>query len=151
VPADILAAMRYWIPPALWTAVILAASSDVMSAAHTAPWLATIANAIFGHPLPPEQFDLLHAAVRKGGHLTEYGILGALLFRALRGGRPTRWSVRWGVAAVSIAAVVAAVDEWHQTFVPSRSGSVGDVGIDVIGATLAQILIRAAQVLFFIT
>jgi VanZ family protein len=139
---------RYWLPPLLWTCVILLASTDVLSAAHSGPWLQTIVTAILGHALPPQQFNVLHFAVRKGGHLTEYAILGALLFRALRADGQ-QWSMRWSAAAVAIAAAVASVDELHQTFVPSRTGAFFDVLLDTAGATLAQILIRVAQVLFF--
>ncbi len=140
--------LRYWLPPLLWTGVILLASSDFLSAAHSAPWLQTIVTAILGHALPEEQFNVLHFVLRKASHLTEYAILGALLFRALRADGQ-RWNVRWSAAAVAIAAVVASIDEWHQAFVPSRTGAFSDVLLDTAGATLAQILIRVAQVLFF--
>jgi VanZ family protein len=139
---------RYWLPPALWTCVILLASFDPFSASHTGPLLETIITAMVGHLLPPAQFDLVHFLVRKAAHLTEYGILGALLFRAIRGDR-REWRPQWSAAAVLIAAVVASADEWHQTFIPSRTGAASDVVLDTVGAAVAQILIRAAQVLFF--
>jgi VanZ family protein len=44
---------------------------------------------------------------------------------------------------------VASIDEIHQTFVPSRTGAWQDVVLDTAAATLAQIIIRAAQVLLF--
>jgi VanZ family protein len=138
---------RYWLPPALWTFVILLASFDPLSASHTGPVLETIITTIVGHPLPPAQFDVVHFLVRKTAHLTEYGILGALLFRAVRDER-RGWSVRWSAAAVLLAAVVASADEWHQTLIPSRTGTVSDVLLDAAGATVAQILIGAVQVLF---
>jgi VanZ family protein len=138
---------RYWLPPALWTCVILLASFDPFSASHSGPLLETIITAIVGHSLPPAQFDAVHFVVRKAAHLTEYGILGGLLFRAVRDERKG-WSVRWSAASVLIAAVVASTDEWHQTFIPSRTGTVSDVVLDTVGAAVAQILIRAAQVLF---
>ena len=142
------AALRYWLPPLLWTCVILLASSDAFSAANSGPWLQTIVTTILGHALPAHQFDVLHFALRKASHLTEYAILGALLFRALRADGQ-RWNMRWSAAAVVIAAAVASVDELHQTFVPSRTGAFSDVLLDTAGATLAQILIRVAQMLFF--
>lgn len=132
--------MRYWLPPILWTAVILLASSDVFSATHTGSILESVIIAILGHPLSRATFDALHFLIRKAAHLTEYGILGALLFRALRGER-TDWLVRWAVGAIVIAACVASFDEWRQTFVPSRTGTPVDVVIDTVGATLAQVLI----------
>ena len=139
---------RYWLPPTVWTVLILLASSDLFSAAHTGLVLQKILAAIFGTTIGPETFEEIHFFTRKIAHLTEYGILGALLFRALRAGRG-RWSWRWAATAVVIAACVASMDEWHQTFVPSRTGSPLDVMIDTIGATAAQLLIRAMQMLFF--
>jgi len=143
---------RFWLPPILWTALIFTASSASFSSVHTADWLATLINAIAGHPIAPDRFAAVHSAIRKAGHLTEYGILSALLLRAFRGqwrtaapavwtaeGRcPPRW--RWAVAAIVIAAVVASLDEWHQLFVPGRNGSPMDVLVDTIGAALAQVL-----------
>ena len=140
--------VRYWLPAIVWAAVILTASSDLFSSTHTGSILEQIITAILGHPLPAHQFEMLHAAIRKAAHLTEYGILGALLFRALRAGR-AGWSVRWASAAVLLAACLASVDEWHQTFIPSRTGSPVDVAIDTAGAVIAQAMIRAAQMLFF--
>lgn len=128
--------------------MILLASNDAFSAANSGPWLQTLVTTILGHALPEHQFNLLHFVLRKASHLTEYAILGALLFRALRADEQG-WNARWSAASVAIAAAVASVDELHQAFVPSRTGVVSDVILDTAGATLAQILIRVAQVLFF--
>lgn len=141
--------LRFWLPPLLWTAVIFSASSDLFSAGHSGPWLADLIRLVVGHPLPANQFETLHWMIRKASHLTEYGILGGLLFRALRGGQGVRWKGTWAGAAIAIAAAVGALDEWHQAFVPSRTPSAWDVLIDTCGATLVLLLIRAKQVLFF--
>lgn len=130
---------RYWLPPILWAAVIFAASSNALSAPNTASILAMILNAVLGHPLPLSQFDMVHFLVRKAAHLGEYAIFGALVFRAIRAGREG-WNWRWALAAIVIAALYAASDEWHQSFVPSRTASAWDVLIDATGATLAQVL-----------
>jgi VanZ family protein len=122
---------------ALWTLLILATSNDVFSGAHTGSLLA----ALFAHRLSPEALASLNAVFRKSAHLAGYAILGALWFRALRGER-TGWSLRWALGAVAIAAAVAGIDEWHQSFVPSRGGSPYDVLLDTAGATLAQIVTR---------
>jgi VanZ family protein len=139
---------RYWLPPAIWTCVILLASSDFFSATHSGVWVQTLITTILGHPVPPAQFEAIHFFIRKSAHLMEYGILGALLFRAVRGDR-REWRAQWSAAAVLLAAVVASADEWHQTLIPSRTGTLSDFVLDTAGATVAQILIRAAQVLFF--
>jgi len=129
--------LRLSLPPLLWTAVIFAASSASFSSGNTAPLLAKLINAI--HPVSPETLAVLNFLLRKAAHLTEYGILGGLVFRAIRAERPS-WEVRWAVAAIVIAAAVASLDEWHQAFVPSRTAAPQDVLVDTLGATLVQVL-----------
>jgi VanZ family protein len=130
--------LKTTLPALLWTLLILATSNDVFSGAHTGSVIATL----FAHRLAPETLALLNHIFRKAAHLTGYGILGALWFRALRGER-RGWALRWAVLAVVIAAAVASVDEWHQTLVPSRGGALSDVLLDTLGAMLAQIGVRA--------
>lgn len=106
-----------------------------MSAGTTGHWLHWILPA----SITPALFDKIHFAVRKASHLIEYAVFGVLLFRAIRADREG-WSWRWAVAAIAIAALYAMTDEWHQSFVPSRTASVWDVLIDTTGATLGQVL-----------
>ena len=124
-------------PAVLWTAVVLGASSEHFSAQHSGHWLGEIIVRVIGHPLSPRQFDVLHILIRKVSHLAEYSILGALLFRAIRGD-DAGWQPRWALLAVALAVSVATVDEWHQLFVISRTSSVWDVLLDAVGAGLAQ-------------
>ena len=140
--------LTHWLPPILWAAVIMSASTDTFSGANTGSVLERVVVWLAGHPVSPATLDTLNFVIRKCAHLTEYGILGALAFRALRGDR-SGWSLRWAVGAVVLAACLASIDEIHQTFVPSRTGTWHDVVLDAAGAAVAQILIRAAQVLFF--
>jgi len=129
----------------LWTVLIFVASSDAFSAPHTGSILQSIAVAILGHPLSDLTYEMTQFVIRKLAHLTAYGILGWLWFRAVRGeGRG--WAVRWSVIAALIAIVVAAIDEYHQSFVPSRTGTPYDVVIDICGAILAQLLERGRLV-----
>ena len=93
-------------------------------------------------PLAPS-FEPVHVVLRKTGHLIAYGLLGALDFRAVRGAR-TGWTLRWSVIAVVLVIVVASLDEFHQSFFPSRTGVPTDVVIDACGATLAQLSFRAS-------
>lgn len=124
-------------PAVLWAALILLGSGDVFSSSHSADWIGEIILRVVGHPLPPHQFDLIHFLIRKTGHLTVYFILGALLFRALRGDA-VGWRVHWALVAVALAAGVASADESHQYLVPSRTGSPWDIALDAIGASIAQ-------------
>ncbi len=133
-------AVRYWLPPILWAGVILWASGDAFSAEHTGSILQAIVTAIRGRPLSPEQFATVHFLIRKAAHLTEYGILGGLLFRAIRRARPG-FDWRWAATAIVVATCLSSIDEFHQTFVASRTGNPIDVGLDTLGASLAQIVV----------
>ncbi|MEA2236913.1 MAG: hypothetical protein QOC81_1637 [Thermoanaerobaculia bacterium] len=139
--------LTYWLPPLVWAAVILAASSDLFSSTHTGGWIARITS-FLGPSLAPATLDLVNHILRKIGHMTAYGILSALSFRALRGEGPG-WRLRWAVGAIVMALFVASIDEFHQSFVASRTGAWQDVVLDTAGATIMQITIRAAQVLLF--
>lgn len=148
VHADVRRELNYWLPPILWSAVILIASTDLFSGSNTAGVLQQIAVTVFGHRLSPETAAKLNYVLRKSAHLTEYGILSALTFRALRGGRRS-WNPRWAIGAIVLATFIASIDEIHQSFVPSRTGTWHDVLLDAVGAAIAQILIRVTQVLLF--
>jgi VanZ family protein len=85
-----------------------------------------------------QSLALIHGLVRKAAHLTEYFILGLLLFRAFRRTFPESTPLRLALSSLAVAALVAAGDEFHQSFVATRTASVLDVGIDTVGGLLAQ-------------
>jgi VanZ family protein len=126
---------RYWLPPIVWTCVIFTLSSDMFSAEHTGAVLEYILAKTIG-PLQPATFEYVHFLVRKAAHVTEYAILGLLLFRAWRGER-NEWRWNWMRQALAMVIVVAAFDEFHQSFVPSRGSSPWDALLDTLGAALA--------------
>ena len=94
--------------------------------------------------LSEEGFLLIHMFLRKAAHVTEYFVLGLLLFRALRGGSGASWSWRWSIFSLVGVVLWAAVDELHQSFVPARTASIVDVGIDITGGLLAQLVMVLA-------
>lgn len=75
--------------------------------------------------------DLLHHIVRKTAHFSEYFVLGALSFNALRltFSNPMTGSLALVVLWVS----VPSIDEWIQRFVPERAGRLADVMLDMSG------------------
>lgn len=104
---------RRWLPPIAWAAVILTLTSI------PAPDFAPVGAFAF-----PGADKLVHAAL--------YGVLGALLARAI-GAAPsprTLGRVLFGVLLFAVA------DEWHQRFIPGRSADALDVVADLAGAAV---------------
>jgi VanZ family protein len=75
--------------------------------------------------------------VDKDLHAVLYSGLSALLVRALAGGWHRRLTLGTVVAAVAMAAAYGVSDEFHQSFVPTRSVEAMDVVADTVGAALA--------------
>ncbi len=127
-----------WVPVIAWMVLIFAGSTDVLSAEHTSRFLVP-----FLRWLDPQisfaTLATIHFALRKLGHLTEYGILAALLWRALRSGF-VRQFWKPASAALLLAAFYAGLDEFHQSFIPTRTASERDVMIDVCGALVGVVL-----------
>jgi VanZ family protein len=137
-------AWKQWIPAVIWLAIITFESTDLLSSEHTGSILYSVLTRLFG---PIETFAFLewHHYLRKGGHVFGYAILSYLLFRAWRATLPgvsaALWSRVWASIAFLMSALVASLDEWHQTFLPSRTGTMSDVILDSSAALGAQILI----------
>lgn len=130
--------LRLWLPAILWTAVIFAASSGSFSSSNTEGFLEKLIHAL-GVQLNPTVLEIIHFTIRKLSHVAEYGILGILVYRAVRADRPG-WDIRWALTAILFAALVGSLDEWHQAFVPGRTATPWDTVIDTLGAALAQVL-----------
>jgi VanZ family protein len=88
----------------------------------------------FAPSISHTQVLVIHMIIRKLAHVTEYFITGILLFRAFRAGS----GIRWAFSSVLIVVLLAASDEFHQSFVPTRTAAIQDVGIDILGGILAQ-------------
>jgi VanZ family protein len=130
----------YWIPAVAWAGIVLFASSDPFSAKNTGAVLRAVLTWILG-PVDPSTFNLVHVLVRKSAHFIEYAILSALWFRVVHVHLTSLWRIRWALIGVVISLSVAILDEWHQSFVPSRGSSARDVLLDFCGALFAQLLI----------
>lgn len=137
--------VNYWLLPLLWILVIYGASGDTESAQHSSRIIGPIVRWLFP-ALPEARIELVVLVIRKCAHLAEYTLLALLLWRALwkpvrHDPRPWNWTA--ACRAVLLVALYAASDEFHQTFVPSREGTVGDVVLDTVGA-VAGLLMAAA-------
>ena len=106
--------MTVWLPVVAWAALIFVLSSR--------PDLST-------------GLGFWDTVLRKGGHLIEYAILGALLLRAL--GRE--------LPAFAVGVAYAVSDEIHQSFVRGRHASPLDVAIDAVGLAAGILLLRRVR------
>jgi VanZ family protein len=103
------ATLSRWAPVVLWAGVIFVLSAIPSLSTGLGTW------------------DLV---LRKGAHLAEFAILGALLVRALRS----------APLALLAGSAYAATDEVHQLFVSGRQGSPLDWLIDTIGVAVGVVL-----------
>jgi VanZ family protein len=102
-------ALTVWLPVVVWAAVIFTFSSIPSLSTGLGTW---------------------DTVLRKGAHITEYALLGLLLYRALER------------EALALAAGIAyaATDELHQHFVSGRHASPVDVAIDAVGVSLGMLV-----------
>lgn len=128
-----------WWPVALMIALIAVSSSATFGSDHTSGPLRTLWQAIFG-PVSNARWESIHFLIRKSGHFTGYGLLGLAWLRAWRMSLQRLWPLLHGVLAVLGTAFVASCDEFHQTFIPNRTGSPWDVLLDTCGATTLCLL-----------
>lgn len=84
------------------------------------------------------QQNLIERIVNKGGHMVGYGILSISFWRMFEFRADKCW-LAW-----ALAVLYAASDEFHQTFVPGRYGTIFDVLIyDNLGAFLSLWLVNS--------
>ena len=132
--------LKYWLPLLIWMGVIFVGSTDLMSAEHTSRFIVPIL--LWLKPgMAPETMRSIVFAIRKCAHLSEYAVLSLLFWRALRGGSAIRWKMSMLFGAVLLGcAVFAASDEFHQSFVKSRTPSVRDVLLDIVGGLIGLLI-----------
>jgi VanZ family protein len=82
---------------------------------------------------------ILDHMVRKGAHITEYALLSLAIAWPLWISRFRLKGARLALITIGITVIYAVTDEYHQTFVPGRSGEIKDVLIDSIGACIGYL------------
>lgn len=125
--------LRAWWPAAVWVGFIAFESTDFFSAQNTSSMLYGLLTHLFGQ-INLYDFLIFHHYLRKTGHVVGYGMLGLLM---LRGWRATldQDHTRLGRTALLSwlgTVFVAAMDEWHQSFIPSRTGTWRDAALDSV-------------------
>jgi VanZ family protein len=130
-----------WLPVAIAVAVIAVESTTTFSAQNTSSWLRPVFERVVG-TMSDRVWGALHHYLRKSGHFVGYGTVGFTFLRAwlhtkARNGISTllAWRLECTVLAILSTAVVASLDEFHQTFLPGRTGVPSDVLLDTSGAS----------------
>lgn len=79
--------------------------------------------------------------VRKGAHFAEFALLGCALLGHVKARQMRREIPRPCLLAFGLGALYAASDEFHQVFVPGRSGELSDVLLDCAGVAAGIVLL----------
>jgi len=133
--------VSYYLPLLAWLAFISFASSDNFNAGNTSRIIGPLILWLFPNT-KPETLAVIHFITRKIAHFTEYAILGFLAARAFRTSPRPAISQRWFLICATLVVVYALIDEYHQSFVPSRTASLFDSMIDMAGGLTALLIVR---------
>ena len=139
---------------AVWLGVIRVESTERASAHNTTVLLNAFLSAVAPR-IQPKFVEQLDEVLRKSGHFLGYGVLGALVFFALRNTNRDRlrprlkrpwgiylrdwWRREWVLIGILFTIATASYDEIHQSFIPSRTGRWQDVVLDTCGAAVMQV------------
>jgi len=133
-----------YVPLVAWLVFISVASSDSFSANNTSRIIGPLILWLFPNT-SPETLAIIHFVTRKIAHFTEYAILGFLAARAFRTSPRRAISERWFLISLILIVVYAFLDEFHQSFVPSRTPSIYDSLIDIAGGLTVLLSRRFSQ------
>ena len=131
--------IRRYAPLVVWLGFIFFASTGEFSAGNTSRIIGPLLSWLFPD-ISEENLLLAHYITRKVAHFTEYAILAWLAARAFTtSSRPTLRR-HWFLISLLLVVVYSLSDEYHQSFVPSRTGTIYDSFIDMSGGLAALIL-----------
>jgi VanZ family protein len=135
--------LKFWLPVLVWMAVIFTASSDSHSYEHSSRFFEPLLRWLFPN-MSQAKVDVIHHIFRKCAHLTEYAILALLLWRALHvsNNKLPAWSWPKVGGTLLLVFLYAASDEFHQSFVPTRTPLFSDVLIDTAGGAIGLFALR---------
>ena len=135
--------VRAWLPVSIGIGVIAIESTIYFGADRTSAPLRRVWEYLFG-PVSMAQWGTIHHLIRKTGHFLGYGTLGLLWLRAWWMTVPRAKFLVEAILALLGTAVIASCDEFHQSFLPNRTGVPSDVLLDCLGATVLLLLFYVA-------
>lgn len=119
-------------------------STALLGADETSEPLRWIWEHVFGS-VSNAHWEIIHHYIRKSGHFLGYGTMGLLWLRAWWMTLPRARFRLQTILAVLGTAVVAGSDEFHQSFLPNRTGVFSDVILDCSGAVVLIFLAYLVQ------
>jgi VanZ family protein len=128
-----------WLPVLLGACVIACESTVAFGADHTTGPLRHVWEWFFG-PVADDRWEIIHHLIRKTGHFIGYGLIGLAWLRAWWMTRPRGPFLQHASLAFMGTALIASCDEFHQSFLPNRTGTPYDVLLDCTGATILMCL-----------
>jgi VanZ family protein len=126
-------------PLLVWMAFIFFASTGEFSADNTSRIIGPLLRWLFPS-ISEEQLAFAHFLIRKAAHFTEYAILALLAARAFSTSSNQTPRRRWFLISLCLVVLYALSDEYHQSFVASRTASIYDSLIDMSGGLTALLL-----------
>jgi len=126
--------LRAWAPAVLWATLMSYASTDAFSSQATGRFVAAFLRWL-DPAVTAAHVEVVNVVARKCAHVVEYLVLYLLVYRGLAAGR-TPWRASRALGGWFIVAAYAALDEFHQSFVASRTASPWDALLDSAGATV---------------
>jgi len=118
--ADTHPVIAYWVPAILYAFGIFSLSS------FSRP------------PTPPGAQETPFFA--EYAHFFEYMFFGIILYVAFSSLKNVKLGYRAPALAIITGVLYGASDEFHQTFVPGRSGTISDFLVDCLGVATAQLI-----------
>jgi VanZ family protein len=131
-------------PLIVWATLIFIGSSDLLSASHTGAFIERPLHWLLPNASEPT-IASIHFILRKAGHFTEYAILAFFAARAFRTSANQLLSERWFWISLIFVIMYSLSDEFHQSFVPTRTASIYDSIIDTIGGLTMLVLLAIRQ------
>jgi VanZ family protein len=129
-----------WLPVALGIVMIFVESTVYFGADRTSGPLRWLFEHLFG-PVSKARWEIIHNLIRKSGHFLGYGAIGLAWLRAWWMTLPKMHFLHDAVLALLGTALIASADEFHQTFLPNRTGVASDVLLDCCGAITLQMIV----------
>ena len=128
-------------PLIFWLAFISFASTASFSSLNTSTVIRPLILLVFPH-MSDARMAVVHFLIRKLAHFTEYAILAFLARRAFITSSLALFRQRWFQSVLVLVVIYALLDEFHQSFVPSRTASIYDSAIDVAGGLTVLLIFK---------